>query len=140
MEARQELEAETHYNAVLKKFYKLKYTEAIRLDPDKVVNMSKEEVTNEALRMFNKYADCLDNQKNPRLSSKALTNLMNKELNLKKKFGSKFSYLVNTTFIWLDAHNESAIGFAGFRTRVRHLLFLKKCPTSKHNKIKQFYR
>ena len=140
MEDCQELEAETHYNAVLKKFYKLKYTEAIRLDPDKVVNMSKEEVTKEALRMFNKYADSVDGQNNPRLSLKALTNLMNKDLNLKKKFGSKFSDLVNTTFIWLDAHNESAIGFAGFRTRVRHLLFLKKCPTSKHNKIKQFYR
>ena len=142
-EAREELEASTHYNAVLKKFFNLKYTEAIRLDPDKVVDMSKEELTKEALRIFNKYADSQGgggNGNKPKLSLKALTSLMHKELNLKKKFGSRFSDLVNTTFIWLDIHNQSAIGFAEFRTRARHLLFLKKCPTSKHNKIKQFYR
>ena len=102
--------------------------------------MTKEEVDKVALTMFNKYADRVDEtgQGEKTMSLAALTNLMHKTLRLKQKFGKKFPDLVNTTFILLDIRKESAIRFAAFRTQVRHLLFLQKCPTSKQ--ASKFYR
>ena len=135
---RDKVDKETHYVAILKQFHKLKYADAVRLDRQLVINMTDQEIEKFSQEMFKKYADEADSDGSSKITMKALTTFMNKALHLKKKYGKKFSDLVSIFFIWADTNNDGSIGFDEFRSRMEHLLFLQKCPTSRDKHLSKY--
>ena len=82
--------------------------------------------------MFKKYAD--------ESRSDGSSTISMKSIQLEKKYGKKFPDLVSIFFVWTDTNNDGSIGFEEFRSRIEHLLFLQKCPTSREKHLSKYFR
>ena len=102
--------------------------------------MTEQEIDKFSEQMFKKYADESRSDGSSTISMKALKMFMNKALHLEKKYGKKFPDLVSIFFVWADTNNDGSIGFEEFRSRIEHLLFLQKCPTSREKHLSKYFR